>query len=94
VQSIKLIFPAWASDGGCIFIIAYNGGEYLTCLTPGGGGNAGFGASLNVAKLKVDNIDPKENLVRLEQWRKRAATGVGIWRVINDLKRLETILAD
>jgi len=47
--------------------------------------------ALNVTKLRSDNIDPKEYLDRLENWRSRVEEGGGQWKVINDLERLETL---
>jgi hypothetical protein len=49
--------------------------------------------ALNVTKLRADNQDPKIYLARVEQWRKKAEKGGGSWRVINDLERLDKILA-
>jgi hypothetical protein len=49
--------------------------------------------ALNVTKLRADNQDPKIYLARVEQWRKKAEKGGGTWRVINDLERLDNILA-
>lgn len=49
--------------------------------------------ALNVTKLRSDNIDPREYMDRLAYWEKRAADGGGAWRVINDLERLDTLLA-
>ena len=49
--------------------------------------------ALNVTKLRTDNIDPREYMQRLEQWRQRVEEGGGNWRVINDLDRLDKILA-
>ena len=49
--------------------------------------------ALNVTKLRSDNIDPREYLGRLEQWRKRVEDGGGTWRVVNDLDRLEGLLS-
>ncbi|MCF8050175.1 MAG: hypothetical protein K9L59_02985 [Desulfobacterales bacterium] len=49
--------------------------------------------ALNVTKLRSDNIDPREYLKRLEQWRQRIEDGGGSWRVINDLERLDKIIA-
>jgi hypothetical protein len=49
--------------------------------------------ALNVTKLRSDNIDPREYMERLEQWRHRVEEGGGTWRVINDLERLDKILA-
>jgi len=49
--------------------------------------------ALNVTKLRADNRDPKKYLGRVEQWRQKAEMGGGTWRVINDLERLDNILA-
>ncbi|MGD2029336.1 MAG: hypothetical protein PVG86_05285 [Desulfobacterales bacterium] len=49
--------------------------------------------ALNVTKLRADNQDPKKYLVRVEQWREKTVNGGGTWRVINDLERLDNILA-
>lgn len=49
--------------------------------------------ALNVTKLRSDNIDPREYLDRLEFWRQRVESEGGSWRVINDLDRLERLLA-
>ena len=48
--------------------------------------------ALNVTKLRSDNIDPREYLGRLEQWRNRVEKTGGEWRVINDLDGLEGLL--
>jgi len=54
---------------------------------------AGFEVvTLNVTKLRSDNVDPREYLDRLEAWRQRVEAEGGTWRVINDLDRLETLL--
>jgi hypothetical protein len=50
--------------------------------------------ALNVTKLRSDNVDPREYLARLESWKKRVEEGGGTWRVVNDLERLESIMAD
>jgi len=50
--------------------------------------------ALNVTKLRSDNVDPREYLDRLSQWQSRVEAGEGHWRVINDLERLEPVLAD
>jgi hypothetical protein len=50
--------------------------------------------ALNVTKLRSDNVDPREYLNRLEYWQKRVQDGGATWRVVNDLERLDTILAD
>ena len=48
--------------------------------------------ALNVTKLRSDNIDPREYLGRLEQWRSRVEKTGGEWRVINDLDGLDGLL--
>ncbi len=48
--------------------------------------------ALNVTKLRTDNLDPREYLSRLDQWRTRVEHEHGTWRVINDLDRLEGLL--
>ncbi len=47
--------------------------------------------ALNVTKLRSDNIDPREYLDRLDDWRKKVEAGGGKWRVINDLERLDRL---
>jgi len=50
--------------------------------------------ALNVVKLTTDNVDPRRYLGRLDAWEKRVlAAGASEWRVINDLQRLDSILA-
>jgi len=50
--------------------------------------------AVNVVKLGTDNVDPRRYLGRLEDWKKRVeAAGAAEWRVINDLERLDAILA-
>ena len=50
--------------------------------------------ALNVVKLKTDNIDPRRYLGRLEAWQKRVENaGAAEWRVINDIERLDSMLA-
>jgi len=49
--------------------------------------------ALNVTKLRADNQDPKNYLGRVEKWREKTQKGGGTWRVINDLERLDNILA-
>ena len=50
--------------------------------------------AVNVVKLGTDNVDPRRYLGRLDDWKKRVeAAGASEWRVINDLERLDTILA-
>ena len=50
--------------------------------------------ALNVVKLKTDNIDPRRYMGRLEAWQKRVeAAGASEWRILNDIERLDTLLA-
>jgi hypothetical protein len=49
--------------------------------------------ALNVTKLRTDNIDPREYLNRLTDWQQKVESGGGHWRVINDLDRLDKLLA-
>lgn len=49
--------------------------------------------ALNVTKLRGDMINPKEYMDRLEDWRLKVEEGGGSWIVVNDLDRLERILA-
>ena len=54
---------------------------------------AGFQViALNVTKLRSDNIDPREYLGRLEEWKNKVEKTGGEWRVINDLDGLEGLL--
>lgn len=48
--------------------------------------------ALNVTKLRSDNIDPREYLTRLEEWRTKVTNSGGHWQVINDLDGLEGLL--
>jgi hypothetical protein len=48
--------------------------------------------ALNVTKLRSDNIDPREYLGRLDEWRGRVEKTGGTWRVINDLDGLDGLL--
>ena len=48
--------------------------------------------ALNVTKLRTDNIDPREYLGRLDEWRGKVEKTGGEWRVINDLDGLEGLL--
>ena len=48
--------------------------------------------ALNVTKLRSDNIDPREYLTRLEEWRSKVEGSGGNWKVINDLEGLEGLL--
>jgi hypothetical protein len=50
--------------------------------------------AVNVVKLGTDNVDPRRYLGRLEAWERRVVrAGASEWRVINDLQRLDRILA-
>lgn len=49
--------------------------------------------ALNVTKLRSDNIDPREYMNRLEDWRQKVESGGGEWQVINDLERLDPIFS-
>ncbi len=49
--------------------------------------------ALNVTKLTRDNIDPRDYENRLNAWQKRVMEGGGQWRVINDLERLDRLVA-
>jgi hypothetical protein len=49
--------------------------------------------ALNVTKLRTDQIDPREYMSRLANWEKRVSKGGGEWKVINDLDRLDGMLA-
>ena len=48
--------------------------------------------ALNVTKLRSDNVDPREYMTRIEGWRSKVESSGGIWRVLNDLERVEKIL--
>jgi len=48
--------------------------------------------ALNVTKLRSDNIDPREYLGRLADWKTKVENSGGNWRVINDLEGLEGLL--
>ena len=50
--------------------------------------------ALNVTKLRGDNIDPKEYMARVEDWRGKVEKGGGQWGMINDLERLDNIFAN
>jgi len=45
--------------------------------------------ALNVTKLRTDNIDPRDYMKRLEDWKVRVEASGGRWTVINDLDRLD-----
>ncbi len=48
--------------------------------------------ALNVTKLRSDNIDPREYRQRLDAWGERITKGGGVWKVVNDLERLDNML--
>jgi len=48
--------------------------------------------ALNVTKLRSDNVDPREYMARLKAWETRVEKGGGVFRVINDLDRLERVI--
>ena len=48
--------------------------------------------ALNVTKLNSDNIDPREYMDRLEEWKNRIELGGGNWDVINDLEKLDNLV--
>ena len=50
--------------------------------------------ALNVTKLRTDNIDPRDYLQRLDDWERRVAEGGGMWRVVNDLERLDRLIVN
>lgn len=47
--------------------------------------------ALNVTKLRSDNIDPREYLDRLSNWKQRVERSGGDWRVLNDLDQLDEL---
>ena len=49
--------------------------------------------ALNVTKLRSDNIDPRDYIERLDLWEKRIYQAGGTWDVINDLERMDRIIA-
>ncbi len=49
--------------------------------------------ALNVTKLRSDNIDPRDYLKRLDLWEKRVYQAGGSWGVINDLERMDRLIA-
>ena len=48
--------------------------------------------ALNVTKLRSDNVNPREYLDRIEEWRAKVEEGAGKFKVVNDLERLERLL--
>jgi len=49
--------------------------------------------ALNVTKLRSDNIDPRDYLARLDLWKTRVHQAGGSWGVINDLERMDHLIA-
>ena len=49
--------------------------------------------ALNVTKLRSDNIDPRDYLKRLDLWQDRVVEAGGDWAVINDLERIDKLIA-
>lgn len=49
--------------------------------------------ALNVTKLRTDNIDPRDYLNRLDLWERRVNQAGGSWGVINDLERMDRLIA-
>ena len=49
--------------------------------------------ALNVTKLRSDNVDPRDYKNRLATWQEKVTLGGGQWRVVNDLERLDTLIA-
>ncbi|MEP5764973.1 MAG: VWA domain-containing protein [Halieaceae bacterium] len=50
--------------------------------------------AVNVTKLRTDNVDPREYLGRLANWRQKVESGGGEWRVVNDLDQLGKLLRE
>ena len=48
--------------------------------------------ALNVTKLRSDNVDPREYMTRIENWRNKVESSGGLWRVINDLDNVDDLL--
>ena len=49
--------------------------------------------ALNVTKLRSDNVDPRLYLNRVSKWQERVVQGGGKWSVLNDLERLDRLIA-
>ena len=49
--------------------------------------------ALNVTKLRSDNIDPRDYIERLDLWQNRVHEAGGTWGVINDLERMDRLIA-
>lgn len=50
--------------------------------------------ALNVTKLKSDNMDPREYMQRMEEWKNRVEIGGGNWEIINDLEKLDGLIKE
>ena len=50
--------------------------------------------ALNVTKLKSDNMDPREYMKRMEEWKNRVEVGGGNWEIINDLEKLDGLIKE
>ena len=49
--------------------------------------------AFNMPQLRDNKYDPKTFLGRVEEWRQKTEKGGGQWRFIDDMERLEAILA-
>ncbi|WP_422126672.1 VWA domain-containing protein [Thioalkalivibrio sulfidiphilus] len=49
--------------------------------------------AVNVKRQRGDNNDPRAYQQRLAQWQARVEDGGGQWRVVNDLARLDNVVA-
>jgi hypothetical protein len=50
--------------------------------------------ALNVTKLRSDNVDPRQYMIRLKEWKEKVEKGGGEWEVVNDLERLDKLLKE
>lgn len=50
--------------------------------------------ALDVTKLSSDNIDPGKYADRVTTWQQRTEKNGGVWRVVNDMNRLENVLIE
>lgn len=48
--------------------------------------------AVNVTKLRSDNIDPRDFQQRQDYWKQRVESGGGLWQVVNELERLQSVL--
>ena len=49
--------------------------------------------ALNVTKLRSDNVDPREYITRLDDWKTQVTESGGTWRVVNDLDDLDGLFS-